>query len=144
LSTSSITDSPAELLSLLADIKTIALVGASHKEQRPSHEVMSFLQAHNFRVIPVNPGLAGQELLGETVYENIEALSVTVDMVEIFRNSAAAGEICDQILTQPQEDRPKIVWMQIGVVNETAAEALRAVGIRVVMDQCPKRIIQNQ
>lgn len=143
MNTPIITESKAELASLLAGIKTIALVGASHKEQRPSHEVMSFLQAHNYRVIPINPGLAGQQLLGETVYESVEALPVNVDMVEIFRNSEAAGDICDQILAQPAERRPKVVWMQIGVINKTAAEKLSLSGIRTVMDQCPKRILQS-
>ena len=129
------------LLSLLSTVKTIALVGASQKTHRPSYEVMHFLQNKGFKIFPVNPALAGQTILNELVYASLDDLPEKVDMVEIFRNSEAAGETCAEVLALAKEKQPKVVWMQIGVINEEAAKKLREKGFTVVMDECPKQLL---
>ena len=129
--------SDALLRKILTETKTIALVGASNKPQRDSHGVMRFLQSKGYRVIPVNPGLAGQSLNGETVYASLKDIPQDkvgrIDMVDIFRNSEdAAAPALDAI-----EIGARFVWMQLGVVNEPAAEKVRAVGLEIVMNHCP-------
>ncbi|MBL6429162.1 MAG: CoA-binding protein [Maritimibacter sp.] len=122
---------------ILTDTKTIAVVGWSPNEARPSNRVARFLSAKGYRVIPVNPGQAGQEALGETVVASLSDIprDWPVDMVDIFRRSDAVGPVVDEAL----EALPalKFIWMQLGVVNEDAAAAARAAGIDVVMDRCP-------
>ncbi len=105
------------LSEILASVKTIALVGASTNWNRPSYFVMKYLQSKGFRVIPVNPGVAGQELLGETVFARLEDIPDPVDMVDVFRNAEAAGPITDSAIAI----HARIVWMQIGVRNDEAA-----------------------
>jgi uncharacterized protein len=121
---------------ILQDVKVIAMVGASSNEVRPSYLVMKYLQGKGYSVIPVNPGLAGQMLLGEKVYASLKDIPKPVDMVDIFRNSEAAGPIVDEALAlQP---RPKVIWMQLMVRNDDAASRAEAQGIKVVMNRCPK------
>lgn len=122
----------SEIREILTTTKTIALVGWSPKPDRPSHRVAAFLKARGYRVIPVNPGQAGREALGETVVASLEEAG-PVDMVDIFRRSEEAGGVTDQAIAAGA----KVVWMQLGVVDEAAAARARAAGLKVVMDRCP-------
>ena len=127
---------PDYILGILQSVKTIALVGASANEVRPSYFVMKYLLDKGYDVIPVNPGLAGQTLLGQTVYATLKDIPRPVDMVDIFRNSEAAGPITDEALSL--SPRPKVIWMQLSVRNDDAASRAEAAGVLVVMDRCPK------
>jgi uncharacterized protein len=122
--------------SILQGVKTIALVGASQNPARPSWIVMKYLLDRGYDVIPINPGLAGQELLGKRVYGRLTEIPNPVDMVEIFRNSAAAGPITDEALSL--DPPPKVIWMQLSVRNDEAARKAEERGVQVVMDRCPK------
>jgi predicted CoA-binding protein len=124
-----------DLRRILGETRTIALVGWSPKPDRPSHRVAAFLKARGYRVIPVNPGQAGQEALGETVRASLSEIGEAVDMVDIFRRSDEAGAVVDEALAALPG--LKTVWMQLGVVDEAAADRARAKGVEVVMDRCP-------
>ncbi len=133
-----LTYSNAELLEILRDTRTIAMVGASPKWNRPSYFAMKYLQEKGYRVIPVNPGQAGKEILGETVYAALSEIPGQFEMVDIFRNSEAAGPITDEAIAIANEKGIEVIWMQLGVINQAAAEKARAAGLKVVMDRCPK------
>ena len=119
---------------LLTSARTIAMVGASDRPDRPSYGVMAFLQEHGYRVIPVNPAIAGQYLLGEHARDSLGQLRVPVDIVDIFRRSDAVGPIVDEAI----RIGAKAIWMQLGVVNSEAAARAEAAGLQVVMDRCLK------
>ncbi len=124
----------AYIRGILRDVRTIAMVGASTYWNRPSYFAMKYLQIKGFRVIPVNPRNAGEALLGETIRAGLAEIEEPVDMVDIFRNSEAAGPIADEAI----EIGAKVVWMQFTVFNLEAAERAEAAGLRVVMNRCPK------
>lgn len=126
---------PAYIRGILRSVKTVALVGASDKEVRPSHSVMKFLLRKGYEVIPVNPRLAGQELLGRKVYAALKDIPVAIDMIDIFRNSQAAGGVAGEALAL--NPKPKVIWMQLAVRNDEAAARAEAAGIKVVMNRCP-------
>lgn len=119
---------------VLQDTRTIAMVGASTNWNRPSYFVMKYLQEKGYRVIPVNPGAAGKELLGETVYPDLRSIPEPVDMVDIFRRSDHVPPIVEEAI----EIGARTIWMQLNVINEEAAEKARAAGLTVIMDRCPK------
>jgi predicted CoA-binding protein len=119
---------------LLTEARTIALVGASDRPDRASYGVMAYLQQRGYRVIPVNPQITGEHLHGEFVFRDLDQIGEPIDIVDIFRNSAAAGEVVDAAIAAGA----KAVWMQLGVVNEAAAARAEAAGLQIVMDRCPK------
>ena len=127
---------PDYIRGILQSVKTIALVGASANEVRPSYFVMKYLLDKGYDVIPVNPGLAGQTLLGQTVYATLKDIPRPIDMVDIFRNSEAAGPITDEALSLTP--RPRVIWMQLSVRNDEAAARAERAGVQVVMNRCPK------
>ncbi len=120
---------------ILKSVKVIALVGASANVARPSYEVMQFLLLKGFDVIPVNPGLAGKELLGQQVFASLSEIPRNFDMVDIFRNSKAVAGVVDEALSL--RVKPKIIWMQLAVRNDVAAAKAEAAGLQVVMNRCP-------
>lgn len=127
-----------DIASIVRDTRTIAVVGLSPKPERPSYGVARFLQSQGFRVIPVNPGHAGDSILGETVYPDLASIpeDAGVDMVDIFRRSDAVPAVVDEALRVLPD--LQTVWMQLGVSHDAAAEAARAAGKTVVQNRCPK------
>lgn len=128
----------AFLRQILAETRVIAMVGASANWNRPSHFAMKYLQHKGYRVIPVNPREAGGTILGETVYGDLTDIPERFDMVDIFRNAAAAGPITDGAIALAAEKGIRVVWMQLGVRNDEAAAKAEAAGLTVVMNRCPK------
>jgi predicted CoA-binding protein len=114
-------------------VKTIAMVGASPRPDRPSNRVMQFLQSRGFRVIPVNPQAAGETLHGETIYASLAEVAETIDMVDIFRRSELVAPVVDEAIAKGT----KVIWMQLGVRDDEAARKAEAAGIDVVMNRCP-------
>ena len=123
-----------DIAELLSSARTIAMVGASDRPDRASYGVMRFLQAHGYRVLPVNPQITGEHVHGEYVWRELSQIGEPIDIVDIFRRPQAAGEAVDQAIFVGA----KAVWMQLGVINEEAAERAGAAGLKVVMDRCPK------
>jgi uncharacterized protein len=121
------------LRDILTEVKTVAVVGASPRPQRPSHRVMRYLQQHGYRAIPVNPFAAGVIINGERCYASLAEVPEKVDMVDVFRRSEAAGDAVDAAIAKGA----RIVWMQLGVRDAAAAVRAEAKGLRVVMDRCP-------
>ncbi len=128
---------PDRLIGTILDsVTTIAIVGASAHQARPSFAVLRYLAVHDYRVFPINPGLAGSNLQGLPVYARLSDVPEPIDMVDIFRNSEAAGAIVDEALALVP--LPRVIWMQLTVRNDAAAARAEAAGLQVVMNRCPK------
>lgn len=122
------------IAAVLNEVTTIALVGASDNPERPSYRVMAYLLEQGYQVTPVSPKLAGQQLLGQTVYATLAGIPYPIDMVDVFRNSSAAYEVAQEAVAIGA----KVLWLQIGVLNEQAAVLAGESGLKVIMDRCPK------
>ena len=120
---------------ILTSVKTIALVGASPNAARPSYGVMSFLLRKGYRVIPVNPGQAGKEILGQPVFATLADITEPVDMVDVFRAADQLPALVDEALEMAT--KPKVIWGQLSVRHDGAAKKAEAAGIAVIMDRCP-------
>jgi predicted CoA-binding protein len=122
-----------DIARLLTNARTIAVVGASDRPTRPSYGVMRFLQEWGYRVLPINPQITGEHVLGEFVWRELAQIGVPIDIVDIFRRPEAAAEAVEQAIFVGA----KAVWMQLGVINHEAAARAEAAGLEVVMDRCP-------
>lgn len=127
---------PSYILGILGSVKTVAIVGASANPVRPSFFVTKYMIDKGYTVFPINPGAAGSELLGRPVYGSLGDVPEPIDMVDIFRNSEAAGGVVDESLAL--DPLPKVIWMQLTVRNDEAAARAEAAGVKVVMNRCPK------
>lgn len=128
-----------DILTVLQQVKTIALVGASDKPSRDSYIVMAFLLAQGYQVIPVSPKLAGKTLLNQRVYARLKDIPISVDMVDVFRHSDAAYEVAQDTIAISA----KVLWLQIGVINHQAEQLAQNAGLTVIMDRCPKLEIKR-
>ena len=126
----------AYIRGILTGVKTIAMVGASPVNVRPSYFAFKYLAERSYDMIPINPGQVGKSLVGKPFVGSLKEIGRPVDMVDIFRNSDHAGAIVDEVLELPT--LPKVIWMQLGVRNDAAAAKAEAAGIKVVMNRCPK------
>lgn len=126
-------DRDEDIKALLEGVRTIAMIGASDRPDRPSNRVMAMLQRHGYRVIPVNPQITGEHIRGEFVWRDLAQIGEPIDLVDIFRRPEAAGEAVDQAIAAGA----KSVWLQLGVINQAAAARAEAAGLTVVMDRCP-------
>ena len=127
---------PAYIRQILEDVRTVAIVGASSNEARPSFFVTKYLVDKGYTVFPLNPGMAGEEICGRKVYASLGEVPEPIDMVDIFRNSEVAASFVEQALTL--KPVPKVIWMQLTVRHDEAAAKAEAAGVRVVMNRCPK------
>jgi predicted CoA-binding protein len=118
---------------ILTSVRTIAVIGASPRRERPSHRVMAYLQRRGYRTIPVNPNAAGGTINGETVYARLADIPEPIDMVDVFRRSEFAGEVVDEAIAAGA----KVVWMQLSVRDDAAAARAEARGLKIVMNRCP-------
>ena len=123
-----------QIKSILQQVKHIALVGASDKPHRASYGVMAYLLKQGYQVTPVSPKLAGQDLLGQKVYATLAEIPHPIDMVDVFRNSEAAYGVAEEAIAV----NAKVLWLQLGVINEQAEKLATEAGLQVVMDRCPK------
>jgi len=121
---------------ILNTVKSIAMVGASEKENRPSYFAFKYLLERGYNMIPINPGHAGEDLLGRRIYARLADVTEPIDMVDIFRASRYAPSIVEEALAL--KPRPQVIWMQLGVRNDDAAALAEANGLKVVMNRCPK------
>ncbi|QFT32834.1 hypothetical protein FIV00_20250 [Labrenzia sp. THAF82] len=128
--------SDAYIKGILDEVKTVAMIGASANSVRPSFFVLKYLLSKGYDVWPINPGQAGKEILGQKVYASMDDLPAIPDMIDIFRNSEAAGQIIDQVISN--QKLPKVIWMQLTVRHDEAAKRAEDAGIKVVMNRCPK------
>ncbi|MER9231873.1 CoA-binding protein [Mesorhizobium sp. M0622] len=126
----------AYIAGILNSVKTIAMVGASANDVRPSYFVLKYLLGKGFSVFPINPGQAGKEILGQMTYARLADVPQPIDMVDVFRASAAVPGIVDDVLRL--DPLPKVIWMQLGIRHDQAAACAEAAGIKVVMNRCPK------
>lgn len=125
----------ALMASVLEDTRVVALVGASANAARPSYGVMAWWLRRGVRVVPINPGLAGSEILGQPVFATLAEATGSIDLVDVFRNSEAAGGVVDEALAL--SPLPRTIWMQLGVRDDGATARAEAAGVTVVMDRCP-------
>lgn len=123
---------------VLRSVRSIAMIGASANQVRPSYFVLKYMLAKGYAVHPVNPGLAGQQILGQEVYGALADVPAPCEMVDIFRNAEAALEVTREAIALKDKLGIKVIWMQLGVVNEEAAREAETAGLQVVMDRCPK------
>ena len=130
--------SDAYIAGILGSARVIAMVGASASTNRPSYFAMKYLLGKGYRVVPVNPTLAGKEILGQRVYGSLADVPAPVDIVDIFRNSTAALEVTREAIRLKDALGIKVIWMQLGVRNDEAAAEAEAAGLQVVMNRCPK------
>ena len=126
----------AYIRSILKGVETIGMVGASANSARPSFLVLKYLSERGYRMLPINPGIAGGAVHGLAVYARLADAPGPIDMVEIFRNSEVAGAVVDEALAL--DPLPRVIWMQLGVRNDAAAARAEAKGVQVVMNRCPK------
>ena len=127
-----------KLQEILSDTQTIAVIGASANPDRPSHRVMSYLQQVGFRVIPVNPGIAGNELFGELVYASLADIPNQIDMVNVFRLTDAIPAIVEEVIPLASTKDIRYLWLQLDIYDMKSAHRARAAGLQVVMDRCLK------
>ena len=128
----------ATLRGILAETRTIAVVGASPKPMRASNFVMAFLQGRGYRTLPVNPGHVGRKINGEDVFARLADVPGPVELIDVFRNSAAAGGVVDEAIALKDRLGIRAIWMQLGVRDDAAAERAAVAGLTVIMDRCPK------
>jgi predicted CoA-binding protein len=121
---------------ILKSVKTIAMVGASDNVARPSYFVLKYLLERGYRMVPINPGKAGREILGQRVYARLADVPEPIDMVDVFRSSEAAAGVVDEALAL--SPLPKVIWMQLTVRNDAAAAKAETAGVSIVMNRCPK------
>jgi uncharacterized protein len=130
--------SDASIAAVLSGVRSVAMVGASANTSRPSFFVLKYLIAKGYRVIPINPGLAGQSIAGQPVVGSLAELAASIDMIDIFRNSEAAGGVVREALSLREKLGLKVIWMQLSVRNDDAAREAEAAGLTVIMNRCPK------
>ena len=124
--------------SILRSVKTIAMVGASGNDIRPSYFAMMYLLNKGYKIIPVNPGMVGKEILGQKVYASLKDVPAPVDMVDIFRESKFAPDIAREAVAEKDRLGLKVLWMQLGVISPEAERIGKDAGLTVIMDRCPK------